>query len=361
MRILHLPYNIASQIQIVVRALRKAGYEARGMQGPASVIHSGQELEVLNYSDARRFTPAWFRTSGAAMAKAAAAIIWADVVHYHFGGSRALTRDLDLKLLAALQRLRIITFWGTDIRVADIEFQENPFFRRVYPEVPKWAYLATYENSRRIQEPYARAGFHCVLGSESMLAHVDRKLFPEVHLVRGSLDPTEFVPAYPDPERRKPLIIHSPSDPLVKGTKYVLEAVEQLHRRGLQFDFQTLTGVPRHEMLAVMGRCDIYLDQFVAGAYGMVAIEAMAMGKPVLCYIKPSLVQQYPASLPIVNTTVDDLATKLEEVIVDGELRHRLGRLGREFVLEYHDVSKQVVELTALYRRLMASGRNGTH
>jgi len=80
-------------------------------------------------------------------------------------------------------------------------------------------------------------------------------------------------------------VVHSPSNKVIKGSDAVLRAVESL-RRSHDFDFQLIHGVPRAEALSIVARCDVFLDQFVLGAEGFAALEAMALGKPVVCFIR---------------------------------------------------------------------------
>jgi len=63
--------------------------------------------------------------------------------------------------------------------------------------------------------------------------------------------------------------------------------------------------MPYQQANELLQKCDIFLDQFVLGAHGVAAIEAIAYGKPVLCYIKPSQINLYPPDLPIVNANVE--------------------------------------------------------
>jgi len=54
-------------------------------------------------------------------------------------------------------------------------------------------------------------------------------------------------------------------------------------------DQSLIDGVPYSQALGIVRGYDIFLDQFVIGdGYGIAAIEAMALGKPVVCHIKPS-------------------------------------------------------------------------
>ena len=39
------------------------------------------------------------------------------------------------------------------------------------------------------------------------------------------------------PQRRIPKIVHAPSSPIIKGTKYILKAIERLKSEGIKFEF----------------------------------------------------------------------------------------------------------------------------
>ena len=56
-------------------------------------------------------------------------------------------------------------------------------------------------------------------------------------------------------------------------------------------------------------QADIIADQFIGGAYALFAIEGMALGKPVMCYLREELFPCHPewAECPIVNTNPGNL------------------------------------------------------
>jgi glycosyltransferase involved in cell wall biosynthesis len=121
----------------------------------------------------------------------------------------------------------------------------------------------------------------------------------------------------------------------------------------MDFDFVLNVGTPHDQALGIVRRADVFLDQFVTGGYGVAAIEAMALGKPVVCYVKPSLASQYPSDQPIVNANQDNLATVLESLLKDGQLRAELGRRSRAYVERHHDAHKIAHHLMEIYRQLL--------
>ncbi len=103
----------------------------------------------------------------------------------------------------------------------------------------------------------------------------------------------------------------------------------------------------------MMRECDVFIDQIVIGDYGLAAIEAMALGKAVICYIKPSVRERLPHDLPIVSATPDDLPVILSRLLSDGAWRAELGRRGRAYVEKHHDARTIAKQLLEIYRELI--------
>jgi glycosyltransferase involved in cell wall biosynthesis len=148
-----------------------------------------------------------------------------------------------------------------------------------------------------------------------------------------------------------------PSNQAKKGTNAVRQAIESL-RHSRSFDFRLLDGVARPDGMKMMRNCDIFLDQFVLGDHGLAALEAMALGKPCVCYIKPSVLREHPRELPIVVANQDNLAEVIGNLLDNGDKRNELGRLGRAYVEKYHDALQIAEQLVEIYQRLIATHRS---
>ena len=112
---------------------------------------------------------------------------------------------------------------------------------------------------------------------------------PEANVVPPGLDLREFTPVPPSDSPR-PLVVHAPSSREKKGTRYVIEACEQL-----PVELDIVEGVPHEEARARYARADIVVDQLNAGWHGVFALESMALGKPVVTYLKPEVVNRSAA------------------------------------------------------------------
>jgi glycosyltransferase involved in cell wall biosynthesis len=365
MKVLHLPTNVASQISASVRALGALGVDARGLVWNNGPYCDPRELGLHEGVSLRR-SPVrgvaarlrWWR-------ELRRAVDWADVVHWH-SNSRVLPLGLDLHAICASGKPRLVEFWGSDIRIPEREANRNPFYASATGVSP----VAHGQNARgthgqhardaftaslAVQRRFARAGFTCLLPGPELRCHVEADWFPAVHDTRARVMLCDYEPAYPPSETAEPLVVHAPSHRGRKGTDAVLGAVETLRRRGRRFRFELVDGRPRAESLEVVRRCDVFLDQFVVGAYGLAAIEAMALGKPCVGYILPELRDAYPPELPIVQADENDLADVLDRLLADGAARNALGRRGRAYVEQYHDALMIGRQLIEIYERLLTA------
>jgi glycosyltransferase involved in cell wall biosynthesis len=157
-----------------------------------------------------------------------------------------------------------------------------------------------------------------------------------------------------------PLVVHAPSDRHVKGTRFVLEAIDRLQDDGVQVELVLVEGLERDEARRLYERADLVVDQLLTGWYGGVAVEAMALGKPVVAHIDERDLARIPAEmaaeLPILRATPESLV----EVLRDALTRRRddlpaLGRAGRAFAERWHDPLGVAAELKGAYERSVPS------
>ena len=352
MKVLHTPVNYGSLASHTVRCLRAADIDATGLIFSSTIIQTFDGLKVVSV-DARPPSLRW----AAGMLHWAATITRTlltekpDVIHWYYG-KNALPFSLDWRLIRHIPRL--VEWQGSDIRNPEIEAEENPYYQRAFANGYEHAESAAM--SRQRQERAARAGFACA-APVGMLQYIQRDLFPIVHVVPQRIILSDYRAAVPDPEQQLPLIIHGPTAPVAKGTQAVLDAIEQLKSR-YRFEFQLIQNMPRAEAIEWLEKADIILDQFVLGDRGMLSLEGMAMGKPVICYIKPSLLPYYPDDMPIVNATQETLAQTLEQLLANPHRRRELGLQGRQFMERHYGTLQLAAELKTLYQTVIDQFQN---
>ena len=166
--------------------------------------------------------------------------------------------------------------------------------------------------------------------------------------------PTESWQPVEPPDDDVLTVVHSPNHPHYKGTRYLVEAVAEIRREGLPVELVLVQGMPTDEARAVYERADLIADQFLIGAYALFAIEGMALGKPVLCYLNERFARHHPEwrECPIVNTNPETIASSLRRLAADPDMRRELGRRGPPYVEKYHSLRAVGAQFDGIYRSL---------
>jgi glycosyltransferase involved in cell wall biosynthesis len=350
MKVLHLPYNIASQISISVRALRSLGIDARGLARKSSPIQDDAGIETVAWIGRPKPVPRLVRGIKWRL-KLVRAMAWADVLHWHWGDTT--WKGLDLCIAAWLRKPRLVEFWGDDLRDPHVAARDNPFIARMYASYPELAIQGT----KQAQAMFKRHGFEALIPGYELSDYLDPNIFPTYYHTRAGLMLDDYTPRFPDPHKQRPLLVHAPSNKSKKGTEVLEEVIRQL-QRSYEFDFQLVHQMGRTDSLAAIAAGDLFLDQFTIGAEGLASHEAMALGKPVVCFIKDSLRKRYPASLPIVIADQHNLTSAIAALLQDGAHRRDLGVRGRQYVEEFHDARKIAAELIEIYQDVAAWTRS---
>lgn len=159
----------------------------------------------------------------------------------------------------------------------------------------------------------------------------------------ASFDVASVTANFPATDPSRPLrFAHAPSHRGAKGTDRILAAVDRLRAEGCVLELDLVEGLSRDAALERYARCDIMIDQLLAGWYGGLAVEAMALGKPVVAYIRQGdlrfLDAQLVADLPIVRANIDDIYSVLAALLrMPREALVELGHKSRNFALRWHN------------------------
>ncbi len=188
-----------------------------------------------------------------------------------------------------------------------------------------------------------------VCATDPEMAMIASHYFENVQIFRQPVEMHRFAFTPPAPTNETPLLLHVPTNPHVKGTANIARAVESLKNKGLNFEFKMVRQLTQEQFYEVLGCCDVYVDELRCGSYGMTAVEAMAMGKPTVSFIRDDLVDKYPGDLPLINANPDTIESVLERLILDAQLRYRTGVAGRAYVERYHDAEVVMDDLARIY------------
>jgi glycosyltransferase involved in cell wall biosynthesis len=308
LRVVHTPLNVAGIPWTNVQALRRKGVDAQ------LVVVERQKLHPEADSSLDRPSGFWGRQ----------AVQWpaflrllprTDVFHFYFGWT-LVPRRLTWPILKATRTRSVLHFLGSDIRGKPPE-----------------------------ELRYARGADARIVGSYDALRWV-----PDAHVVAPGLDLREYAPSSPG-ERARPTVLHAPSSRRRKGTEDVIAACE-----GLDVELDIVEGLPHAEARRHYERADLVVDQLNAGWYGIFALEAMALGKPVLSYLRDEAVQETERALgvevPVVPVTKETLRDRIGELAASAEERRRIGASSRAYVERVHDADRGADRLIGIYESL---------
>ena len=255
-----------------------------------------------------------------------------DIFQFYFGKS-LLPLNLDLPILRLAGKHILMTYLGSDIRLAKLEKRRNPYYHLRKPRNKKSDLLKRAQMWwHGLWCDYFLTGVR--LYSSACTSIPERKIIKDIWVAKTMplpVGPPEYL------ENKHPVVIHAPSNPLKKGTKYIQKAVDALKEEGLDFEFRIFHKVPHDTFIEFLkNESDIVVDQLLSGGYGTLAMEGMTYGKPVCCYITEDTWAQIP-DLPIIQSTVETIQENLRDLIIHPEKRKKIGRAGWEFSREYFD------------------------
>lgn len=157
------------------------------------------------------------------------------------------------------------------------------------------------------------------------------------------VDFNDWKASYDGLRSQRPLrFVHAPTHRRVKGTDLILEALKALEREGFAFELILVEGMSQAEARSHYEQADVLVDQLFAGWYGGLAVELMALGKPVLVYIREEDLRFIPvqmrADLPFINANPSTIKDRLRDVLrMSREELIDLAQRSRAYVERWHD------------------------
>lgn len=137
----------------------------------------------------------------------------------------------------------------------------------------------------------------------------------------------------------------------IKGSPYIIEAIERLKNEGCPVEYMYITDVPSRYMRYYQAQADIVVEQLIYGWWGSTGVETMALGKPVICYLrrdaKENFFRHFPEydSLPIIEANTGNIYEVLKKTVEDREFREKKAKESREFAERFFDIEKNVIIL----------------
>jgi glycosyltransferase involved in cell wall biosynthesis len=304
----HCPVNTAGIPWTNVEALRRKGVDARLVVFERYKLHPEADWSLDR--------PRGLLARQAAQLRAFAQLApQTDVFHFYFGLT-LLPKSLQFPLLRALGKKSVVHWLGSDIRGRARD--ELAWGRRAGAQI-----VGSYDAARWV---------------------------PEAEVIPPGIDLRGIDPSPPS-DRERPLVVHAPSSRRRKGTDQILAALADL-----PVDVELVEGLEHRAAFERYRAADIVVDQLIAGWYGVFAIEAMALGKPVVTFLHDEAVRRteeaFGLEVPVVSATAETLRDRLSALAGDPAQRRRVGAASRAYVERVHDADAVADRLLDVYARI---------
>jgi hypothetical protein len=350
MRVLHAPINIGNQPWVLSRYERRLGVDSElhvnyatgfGYHADKIISRNGGK----SAADLRERLSAGLKSP------------WDyDVFHYYFGRTLLCWDDyvsgddyryLDLKIAKRLGKPVFFTLQGCDVRLAGESSKLSVSPCRSSACGIFAACLSQHDDRRR-------QFVADILPSADRVFYLNPELaryVPDGEFLPYSNVDIESIGVHPPKRDGPPIVVHAPSDPSIKGTRYIVEAIEAL-KQHRELEFVLVQNMTHAQALQVYQTADLVIDQVLAGWYGGFAVEAMAMGKPVLCYLRDEDFAYAPeemiADLPIRNVHPNRLREDIAAALDRRSEWEKWSLHSRHFVEKWHNprlIAEAMIEL----------------
>lgn len=137
-------------------------------------------------------------------------------------------------------------------------------------------------------------------------------------------------------ERDRPLVLHVPTNPRLKGTAEIDAAMQALHAEGL-VEYRRVQGVAPDDMPALVASADVVVDQVALGLYSLTAVEAMAAGRLVVAHVPEHVRARTPVPLPVLEADGATLVDVVRQALAGRDSARALAAEGPAYVRAVHD------------------------
>ena len=324
MKILHIEVTGGVSIELA-KAQRRLGHEVTVVDTWKRPLYADSKDVIHNYYDGSIFHKLNCMRKTIKMAKKF------DIIHVHTG---LPLKRIDYVWMKLFQRKpMVVHYHGGEVRMG---------YGLHYKWIPNYKIVATPDLLDKV---------------------------PDAEFIINPMDITlEYVGVS---QKDGPLKIgHFPTNPKVKGTDIIMKGLDILKERGIEFELFTTydrttdrrTFVLHNDLLKMIEQCDVIVDQIgdpkdsgVPGLFGVISLEAMAMGKVAISNLEDNYREMYPSGNAIVNCSpsAEMLADVLESCSKNRAEMNEIGVTGRKYVVDNYNPDVLAKRYIEIYEELL--------
>lgn len=143
----------------------------------------------------------------------------------------------------------------------------------------------------------------------------------------------------------------------IKGSDYIVAAVERLIGEGFNCELIRITDVSSVNMKYIQVQSDLIIDQLIYGHWGSTSLEGIALGKPVICYFNKEWKENYIDSLniqvwPFIEADTNSIYTVLRNLLTNPVELERYSKKSLDFAHKYLDIKTNTEEFIQVLGKL---------
>jgi len=344
MKVLHAAAEIAGQASILCRALRELGVDATALAYNAQ--YPVYPTDILLPYDGKPRVPrllGYLKTAARFTGRY-------DLIHVHFGRGLVPPWNPDLPVHRALGTKLVFHFHGCDVRNRALMLA-----RHASAACTECEPFCVPERQRRVIAQSRKYGATTYVSTPDLLESV-----PHAEHLPVALDVAAWAGPGAEAANRprgdgRIVVLHVPTNRLIKGTRWIEQGVAAAAAKDPRITWRLLENAPWAEVRNAMAEADIIVDQVFLGWYGLVAVEAMALGKPVVGFIRDDFEPLARSlGLPLVRATKEDVGARVQELADDPARRSALGEAGRAYARRVHSAAVVAQRLKTRYEAIAA-------
>ena len=239
-----------------------------------------------------------------------------DILHYHGQAISAGYRDLIL-WSGIMNKPVVLHYHGSEIRNKKPSKFTNYFVKHIYVSTPDL--LKSVPDAEWLPNP----------------TNLEKIVYSDFDI------------------NEKLVILHAPSNRKIKNTQAVIDSIEVLKEEGIEVELNLAENIEHEKLMRMIAQSHVVIDWVNPdfGIYGVLSIESMATGRPVICTLTDSLYKEY--DLPIINCHPNDLSNTIRNIYSERENLIEKGKLGYDFVHKYHDSSEIAKKVINRYESIL--------
>jgi len=354
-RILHCPDNIGGQPANLARVERELGLDSISVSYGSTDFGFADDRLVWENG-----TPVWLQELKR-WQLFVKSLLYYDIIHYNCGKSilnwgslqddknrfiaslKWLYANINMNIESRLMRLGrkkiFVTYQGSDAR--QVAYCKENFDISMFGETALDDDVLFTDAAKQRRIAVFNTFADRIFSVNPDILHVlpsHSKFLPYAHIDLRDWDFKGIRANNTDPVK----IVHAPSNRQMKGTGYIEKAIEKLNGYEFDFEYRTIENLEQQEARGFYEKADIVIDQLLAGWYGGLAVEAMALGKVVVGYIRDDDLKFIPKAMkeqiPIERATPESIFDVLKRLLQQPKSAlAKKGVDGRKYVERWHD------------------------